>query len=55
MQTVCDFMLSKCECGPNEKEICYCTVWTRHYIEEFSTVHFVDARLIASDEVFFKT
>ena len=49
------YMQSKCECGSDEDQICYCAVWTKEEVEKFNKTYFVDTGLIASNEVFFNT
>ena len=52
------FMKDRCVCSSREEEepqICYCSTWTQCFIDELHTKYFADAKLIVSDEVFFKT
>ena len=54
VKIVRNYMNSKCECGPDENQICYCTVWTKE-LKKINKIYFVDAGHIASNEVFFTT
>ena len=55
VKIVRDWMLSKCECVPDETQICYCSVWTRKELKTFNKIYFVDAERIVSNAVFFTT
>jgi hypothetical protein len=39
VKIVRDWMLTKCECGPDEDQICYCSVWTRKELEKCNSVY----------------